>query len=35
MIISFVNVLARLEAYDGQYQQPTVIAKNKAKEYSA
>ena len=34
MIIPFVNVLARLEAYDSQYQQLTVIAKEKAKEYS-
>lgn len=34
MIIPFVNVLARVDAYDSQYQQLTVIAKNKAKEYS-
>jgi hypothetical protein len=34
MIIPFVNVFSRLEAYDCQYQQPTVIARNKAKEYS-
>jgi len=34
MIIPFVNILARLESHNKEYQQLTVIAKRAAKEYS-
>ena len=34
MIIPFVNILARLESHNKEYQQLTVIAKGAAKEYS-